>query len=368
MKSFQRGLRQLMPITQSFADRLLVLRKRWRLVVRLTVATGSAFWIATHVLGHEQAFFAPVAAVIALTAGAGQRARVVFELVLGVALGVLVGELLILQIGRGWWQIALVAGLTLAAATLAGVKGIGLTQAVNSGVLLAAIVPVTGANDPAITRFLDALIGGFAGLAMTVVLPRHPVRDIDRDVQLLLSKLAGILHAVAESLRVNDAGLADQALARARATQPLIDQVASTARNVAEVARMAPMRWRQRDAVQRYAGSVADLDNAVRDSRVLARRASAMLRHDEQLPMGVVDAIDSLARAVGIYADDLAQDTEFDQARQELVAAARLAIVSLPGVLTINAAAVASQVRSLAADLLMASGVDRAELDEMLDF
>ena len=36
-----------------------------------------------------------------MIAGAGLRGRTLFELVLGVAFGVLVGELLILAIGRG---------------------------------------------------------------------------------------------------------------------------------------------------------------------------------------------------------------------------------------------------------------------------
>jgi uncharacterized membrane protein YgaE (UPF0421/DUF939 family) len=85
----------------TFEARLRLLRKRWRLLLRLSVATALAFFVSTHVLDHAQAFFAPVSAVIVIIAGAGQRAKILFELVLGVALGVLVGELLILGIGRG---------------------------------------------------------------------------------------------------------------------------------------------------------------------------------------------------------------------------------------------------------------------------
>lgn len=358
-----------MPTPQtSFVDRLVLLRKRWRLIVRLTVATAGAYAFATHVLGHQQAFFAPISAVIALTAGAGLRLRVVIELVLGVAVGVLVGELLILSIGRGGWQVGLVAALTVVVATLVGVKGLALTQAVNSGVLLAAVVPLAGAHDPALTRFLDALIGGLFGLAMVVLLPRNTVRDIDVDVQKLLGRLAGILSRTAQALRTDDAALADVALNEARATQTLVEQVRATAANVSEVARMSPMRWRQRDDVARYAGSVTDLDNAIRDSRVLARRTSAMLRHGESAPTGLADAVDALSRAVEIFADELSHHESIEHARGELIDAARLAIESLDGALTVNTAAIAAQIRSLSADLLLAAGASGPSLDDLLDF
>src|SRR5690606_27531751 len=134
--------------------------RRWRLALRLAVSTAAAYGFATYVLGHEQAFFAPIAAVIVIIAGAGQRSRATVELVVGVSIGVLVGELLILAIGRGWWQIALVVSLALVVGTLLGLKGLALTQAVNSALLLAAVVPAPGVVDPALTRFLDSVVGG----------------------------------------------------------------------------------------------------------------------------------------------------------------------------------------------------------------
>lgn len=353
---------------QSWSDRLFVLRRRWRLVVRLSVASASAFALATYVLGHEQAFFAPVAAIVTIIAGAGLRGRTLIELVVGVALGVLVGELLILGIGRGAWQIALVVALTVVVGTLVGLKGMALTQAANSSVLLAAVVPAAGVGDPALTRFLDALVGGVCGLVMVLLLPRNPVRDIDREVQGLLARLAHILRGVARALRDHDVTGAAATLEDARSTQALVDQVMATARNVNEIARLSPMRWRQRENLQRYLGSVVDLDHALRDARVLARRAAAMLRHSEPVPTGMDVAVDALARAVEIFADDLSERDDFGEARQELVEAARIAVMALPGAMTLNSAAVAAQVRSLAADLLLASGATREEIDERLDF
>lgn len=338
------------------------------------MATAAAYAVSTGVLGHQQAFFAPVAAVIVIIAGAGQRARTLIELVVGVALGVLVGELLILLIGRGGWQIATVVALTVVAATLVGLKGLALTQAANSSVLLAAVVPAAGAGNPAVTRFLDAIVGGLCGLAMVLLLPRNPVRDIDTQVQRLLDRLADVLERTARALRTGDAGLAEAALVDARGAQSVMDDVSSTALLVVEIARMSPVRWRQRGDVARYIASVPDLDNALRDSRVLARRAGAMLRHGEPAPPGLADAVDQLAAAVRVFAHDVAipaidPDADaFVRARPHLVDAARSAVTCLTGQMTLNSAAVAAQVRSLAADLLRATGLTRDDLDTLLDF
>ena len=128
--------------------------------------------------------------------------RTVIELVLGVSTGVLVGELMILAIGRG----SLADGadrrlLAVIVGTLVGLKGLALTQAATSSVLLTAVIPFAGTGNPAVTRFLDALVGGFVGLAMVLLIPRNPVRDIDREVQKFLTRLAAVLTRIAAALR-----------------------------------------------------------------------------------------------------------------------------------------------------------------------
>ncbi|MGA8850994.1 MAG: FUSC family protein [Aeromicrobium sp.] len=354
--------------TDSLTDRLWVLRRRWRTLLRLSVGTGGSFFLATTVLNHEQAFFAPIAAIIVLIAGAGLRGRTLFELVLGVAIGVLMGELLVLGIGRGAWQMALIVVFTVVVSTLLGLKGLALTQAATSSVLLAAIVPAVGAGNPAITRFLDALVGGVVGLAAILLIPRNPVRDIDREVQSILTRVADILGRIAQALRTVDADLADQQLAAARDMQPQVDVMTATAANVREIARMSPVRWSQREHVQTYVATVRDLDNAVRDTRVLARKASTLLRFREPVPADMESAIDGLARAFTIFADDLSERDDFEEARTVLVESAKLATNALTETMTINSATIAAQVRSLAADLLYASGYTRDEVDRRLDF
>lgn len=363
-----RSRRRIRSTDDTFAARLALLRRRWRLLIRLGVGTGVAYFVARELLGHQQAFFAPIAAVITLIAsGASRRFRTLVELVLGVAIGVLVGELLILAIGRGPWQVALVVVLAVSVGTLVGLTGLALNQAATSSVLLAAVVPVAG-GDVAMSRFVDALVGGLCGMAMVLLVPRNVVRDIDREVQLILKGLAAVLRKEAHALRDRDSQLADDSMADAARMHPMLTTLTSTATNVSEVARISPIRWRQRAHVELYTSTVIDLDNAVRDARTMGRKISALLRHHEPVPDGLDAAIDALASAVEIFADDLSERDDFEEARGELVEAARMASVALPAALTMNSAAIAAQIRSLAADLMYASGFTRDEIDERLDF
>lgn len=342
--------------------------RRWRLLVRLAAATSLAFALSTHVLGHQQAFFAPVAAVIVLLAGVGLRQRLLLELVLGVAVGVLVGEILILGIGRGAWQLALIVVLTTSSAVFAGLKGVSLTQAANSGVLLAAVVPAAGADNPAMTRFVDALVGGFCALAMIMLVPRNVTRDVEGQIRPLLDELEEVLGAVAGAVRANDPRAADAALARARGLQAQVSAALNTAANVQEVATMSPLRWRHRDEVARYASLLIDVDYAIRDARVLARRVATMIRLGEECGNPMAAAIEALARGVRLFEVDLGTPAQYAAAQEQLVDSVRGAVAAASADMTLNRAAVAAQVRSLAADVLLASGMTQAELDVRLDF
>ncbi|MFS3128238.1 FUSC family protein [Nocardioides sp. Bht2] len=365
-----RRILNLLPTTaeMTLKDRVTAVTVRWRTLVRLAAATSAAYAISTHLLGHEQAFFAPIAAVIVLLAGAGLRQRLLVELIVGVALGVLIGELLILAIGRGAWQLGLVVVLTAAIVHFSGLQGLARTQAVNSAVLLATVIPAAGADNPAVTRFLDALVGGLCGVAMILLLPRNATRDLAVEVRPLLVQLQRVLHGVAEALKQGDPAHADEALELARGLQGQVNTALNTAANVAEVASMSPVRWRQRREVAEYAAVLGDIDNAIRDARVLARRVGTLLRLGESCAEQTQRSIELLADGVHLFEVGLGNSAAQADAQAELVEAVRLAMTALAGEMTVNTAAVAAQIRSLAADVLFASGMSRDELDVQLDF
>lgn len=330
----------------------------WRVIVRLTAAPALAWLLSMTLFGHSQAFFAPIVAILTLTVGVGKRASVLVEIILGAALGILVGELLILLIGRGAWQLVLVVALAVACAIFLRLSGLALTQTVISSVLLVAIVPEAGVADPALTRFVDAFLGGATALAMTILVPANPIRDLDRATGRMVRELAAILKTIAGAMRNFDTEHAAVALDRARATQPMVETLGAQAGGLTEIARLSPFRWSQRASVNARAAALVDLEHAVRNTRVLARRTAAMIRNGEPVPAPIVAAVEDLAQIALVTPKD----------PEALIGVAEQAVSAATLELTINTAAIASQIRAIVADMLLASGVDYASLDELLDF
>lgn len=330
----------------------------WRLILRLSIAPALAWWLAVQLFGHDQAFFAPIAAILTLTVGAGERVPVVLEIIIGASLGILVGEALINFIGQGVWQLALVVTLAVIVARFMRLPGLALTQAVITVALLVVIAPSSELTEPAFSRFVDALIGGLVALATIVLIPTNPLRSVELAIKALLNELAEILLNTSRALRDSDAELAAQTLERARATNPMVLKVISLASRATEISRLSPFGWNQRDALVQRSNHLVDLDHAVRNTRVLTRRVAAMLRKGESAPAGIADALERLG--------ELAK-SEPNNAEQ-LIAVARLAIQSAQSDLTINSAAIASQIRAIVADMLLAIGTSGEDLDAMLDF
>lgn len=339
-----------------------------RTVVQICVAAALAWLLATRVAGHEQAFFAPISAVIAVTSAMGRRRWVVVELAAGVAVGILVGELLLGVIGRGVWQLPLVVALAASVTVLLDVGRLAVIQACTSAILLVTVNPIGDTlREVAVNRFVDALIGGAVGLVVTTALAADPVRTLERDVGNVLSELASLLASTARALRLGDAGVAWTALQRARALEDPLRGLNDTAASSRELSRISPLRWRQREHVLLYAGSLRYVDHAVRDARVLARRVHTMLRRGERDGVAAAPALDQLAAAVRTYADDLAEQDRFDEVREALLGVARTATGALPRDGSLGLTVVVAQTRALAADLLYATGTREQELDALLE-
>jgi len=133
--------------------------KRWQ-ILQCAAAAGVAWLIAADLLGHQTPFFAPVAAVVSLGTSYGQRLRRVAEVTAGVALGVLLADLLAIWIGSGAWQLTLVVALSMSLAMLITSGQMFVTQAAVQSIIISALVP---APSDALVRWSDAVIGGGAG-------------------------------------------------------------------------------------------------------------------------------------------------------------------------------------------------------------
>jgi hypothetical protein len=117
--------------------------KAW-VIGQCAIAAGIAWWLAADVFGHTLPFFAPIAAVVSLGTTYGQRHRRVLEVTVGVALGVLLGDVVTHLIGSGGPQIALIVACGMSIALLLDAGQLLLIQAAVQGIVVAALAPAPG--------------------------------------------------------------------------------------------------------------------------------------------------------------------------------------------------------------------------------
>ncbi|AOS66005.1 putative membrane protein [Actinoalloteichus hymeniacidonis] len=346
MEGWSRLLRSLVPVFQC------------------SIAAGVAWFIAFHVVGHERPFFAPIAAVISLGVSFGERLRRMAELVIGVSVGILVGDLLIAVIGSGSWQVSLVVVLAMSLAILLNGGTVIAMQAGSSAVLIATLLPpgVVGGFD----RFIDALVGGLVGLLVAATLPADPLVVVHQKGRVVLGVLADALRSISVAVSINDPDRAAAVLSAARESQDAIDEFDSAMKAGAEIAKISPIRWSRRKAISRYQRAAERLDHALRNTRVLARRAEGALRDGERVPERLPILLEQLAGAVVLLRDELSSGQEPLQARAATKRVAELSATELTGGSGFSMRVVVAQLRSICVDLLQASGLSRAESVEAL--
>ncbi len=349
----------------TLADRVRRVRAAALFAAQAGVAAGLSWVVAFDLLHHTRPFFAPIAAVIALNVSVGQRLRRVVELVVGVALGILVGDALIYFIGTGGWQIGLGVGVAILVAVFLGGGPIVIGQAAASAVLVATLAPPS--DGIYYTRFLDALIGGVVGiLVMALLLPVNPSAVIRRAAGPAMDLLADGLRGCATALADGSRAAADAVLSGLRSGEASVVAFRGALAGAREAATLAPVFWRSRGPLTQYLDAAEHIEHAARNGRVLARRTVALLRDGEPAPPGLVEALQILADAVTALRDALAATAEPLRPRElTLVAVGRAADVYRAG-LGFSGDVVVAQIRTIGTDLLLASGLPRPVVEKAI--
>jgi uncharacterized membrane protein YgaE (UPF0421/DUF939 family) len=334
------------------ADRV---RHAARAVVQATLAAVIAWVIATELVGHSAPFFAPVSAMITLGLTQGQRGRRAVEVVLGVTLGIAIADLLVILLGTGAWQLALVVAFSMTAALLLGSGDMFAQQAAVSAALVATLQPPD--DGVSFARAVDALIGGGVALATSaLVVPVHPVRLVREAAEPVLRELAAVLDDVADALADRDRAAVQTALERGRAIDDLARELDEALDVGRETARLAPPRRRTLRTVDDYAEAARQIELAVRNVRVLARGARRAIDLEENVPPEVSDALRDLAIAVRALGDVIDHPGEAEAVRGPALRAAGQATQVLEQTGNLSVSVIVGQVRSTAVDLLRSTG------------
>ncbi|MGR6320434.1 FUSC family protein [Micromonospora soli] len=343
------------------------LRRSWLPVVEATLAATIAWILATRLMGHPQPFFAPAAALIVLGQARGQRIRRAVEVVLGVAAGVLVADLVVQALGpRTTWTVLTVILLTVSLAVAIGASSVTVVQAAVSALYLVVVAPPTEALIP--FRFVDALIGGgVAVVASQLVDARRPLAPLVTEFRHTFQELAAVLDEVAAALDTGDDDAALAALDRARHADAGVERLRDAVQAAGEAVRLNLRRREHLGRLRSVEASIRQIDYAVRNVRVLARAAVTLTRSPAPVPPDLGAAVRTLAEAVRSAGDALAgdlvgQDGVADR-HAERADVAALESVRAAGRLftagqTLPLAMIIGQIRATAIDLLRGVGGD----------
>ncbi|MEH1015229.1 FUSC family protein [Micromonospora sp. CPCC 206060] len=346
-------------------ERLHAVRMAWVLALQAGLAAALSWTAAHELLNNPQPVFAPISAVGTLAASVGQRMRRTVELIIGVALGVLIGDILIYFFGTGPWQLGVVVLLAIVVAVFLGGSVAIVIQAAATAVLIVTLSPSVA--DLEFPRFVDAFVGGGVALLVTaLLLPLNPLRVINRAARPALDLLADQLTEAAEALVARDPARCQRALDRLRRNQPELEAFSEAIEGAKETTTISPARWHRREALTHYAEAAEPVDRAMRNSGTLIRRAVTLIEDEEPIPEAMSEAVRSLAESVRVLRHEFAVGKDPDDAREWTMRAVCHAGRAYREGVGFSGSVVIAQIRTTASDLIKASGLDQDEANRLV--
>lgn len=364
---------RLQQVDKSLQSRFKRVRKRLLPILQTGLAAGLAYWLAHSVVGHPQPFFAPISVVIIVGMSGGDRLTKSLDMALGCILGVLVGDLLFYRLGDGGWQIAVIVAGSLLIASFFSKSILVNNQAAIGAILIATIMP-PDAEVTGIDRTVDAFIGCAVAIATIALIPQAPLSSARAEVSKVMGIVSSVLDDVADGLKDRDPKIIDEALDLIRGSQTGIDDLAAAVKSGEEASTVSPFLWGQRRYMQSLSRVIPPVDNSVRTTRVLARRARVLVEDNDTVSDTQVEILDSLAHVclelseVYDVNSRQAQAQVIPQCVNDLRAAAQRAgmdvVTDNPNTPdgadpVLSAYAILAQTRSLIVDLLQVCGMSR---------
>ncbi|MFE5774690.1 aromatic acid exporter family protein [Brachybacterium sp. NPDC056505] len=353
-------------------------RKGLGSIGRAGVATAVAYLFAHFVWGHQFPFFAAIAAFVIIgVSSTEKKVRKVLEMSTGVMCGVLLGELARATIGSGTWQIAVVVVTAGLLARLID-SGIVFTMQMSIQSLLVTVMPLTPSMSPG-GRILDALTGVVVGILVHLLTSGDPRRGQQSAAHSLYRALEDALTQMSLAARTGDVKIASAALSQIRTTsQELVDEWRIANNAAEEIATFSPTHLRRANDVGRLQHLLIGSDRAVRNVRVIARHEVAFLESvkGRSSHARLADALLAAHDAAVALREAVDSDGDFTDARRALrIFCSYLTPETmlrsddgtrLGRVDHFEGVALVIQLRSLAIDLLEATGLDHRDAQRFL--
>ena len=284
-------------VEHSVEARVRRVRQRILPALQVGIAAGIAYFIAHQWVGHPLPFFAPISVIIIVGLSGGERITRALDMSLGCILGVLIGDLLFAPLGAGGWQIALAVGGSLLFASFFSKSPLVANQVAIGSILITTIMP-PGADVTGLDRTIDAFIGSAVGLAVVALLPSAPLSTARQEIAKVLKILSSVLDDVSHGISNQQPAEMAVALEAIRGTQSDIDAIRSATKSGRESTQLSPFLWGSRRYVTSLSRMVPPTDNAIRTSRVLARRALVLVEDQDTVSpkqLWILDQLSSIA-------------------------------------------------------------------------
>ncbi len=267
-------------------------------LVQVAAAATTAWLLALWYGDHDDPFFAPIAAIVALSQPLGERGPAALRLVMGVVVGIISAELIIGAFGGGLGRLAIATFIAMAVATALKAPRMVISQAGVSATLTVAVADGQIAAD----RLLDALTGAGVALVFSQLLfSPEPVRLLRAAEQVVLERMSEGLRTTATALRVDDEILAQQAIDRLRDMRDDLSELSRTRKASHRVARHSVIWWSRAAPLVRERENAGHLDLLAGSCVVLVRTATQASAHARTV---LAPSVEALADAVTDLADD----------------------------------------------------------------
>ncbi|WP_040161163.1 FUSC family protein [Nigerium massiliense] len=330
-------------------------------IVQAALGAAASWFIAHDLFGQPAPVFAPIATWVCLGFSENREPRKVAELGVGATLGVAIGELFIMGLGAGWWQLALVLFVGGLVGRLLD-RGVLFTMqvGVNSMVVVGmSVIQVVGSNPG--MRWLDALSGALVAFIITVLLPRHPLRRPLRYASSAMDEVAKTIDLMAGALGAGDVERLNDLQGQLSAVHRISGDWEAALRTAREVVRLNPMLRKERL-------DLAELDRLFQLSRrtvatldILARQSLGFTEQVGSMPTLVSELLVDAARGADLLADAVREWRPPEEAREILRATTRRAKPAVVGDEDWRPSSLMSLVRALLVDLLQLTGLSKQE-------
>jgi len=353
MRRLERSLRRRIELTQ----RLRRVRDSIPAAVQITIAATASYLIAHFVLGHDYPIVAVTVTISALGFARDASPRRVLDIIVGILIGISLSELMLMLVGSGIWQLALVLVMTLLVSRFISPSAAFAVAAGVQSMLVMVLPPPEGG---VFVRSIDGVVAGIVALLVTALIPRDPRRAADRDATRLFATLDEALGTLVVALETADEPAADLALTRLRRTQLIIDEWTTSLDSAIGIAKISPFLRRHLPELRAQWRLLGCLDLASRHLRIIARRADFLVRDGRERPE-LATLITDVRAGIRLLR------TDQDQAREHLTEVARRLSPEavLPGS-ELTESVLVLLIRPLIVDLLTATGLPAGDARKAL--